>query len=486
MLTTFDLNPLFDALPDHNSPKFQALKNLPASPLCWRGLYEVICLLREHEYVFDKNRAKKPAQDLLDAIVSFLGSPMSDEVLLQACLKNAYGPPCKCLDKYDVDSIEVTFIETFHSSLDDDEDQPLTYHYPLFLESLYDLIAIVIQQVDHNKPISGHGSVATKKWPCGNVGRLLPHGAENLLKAALQRFHHLDNRLHSFNHVALILALMPWPADLKPALNAIQGDIAPLITSEFISFVKAYCSEKKDNMQHDVSLKHWSTIIANFALDDILTPHAQPLYTAFLRITKSMATKLKGLDGLILMVRGIETASSQFKSAAIKLWMNISEKQPLDPHLRSLVESVAGLNQNTSTNGGGVGFLPLLYATMIYRPECNNPECPLKERKDTVFKNCTQCKLMRYCGPQCQKAAWKHPIVPHKTICVKMGQIYKVKTDIIKLNDDISPNQVESSQDFVEAIKKDGLAEMAREVMDHFQMLNEVGADLLRRREEGI
>ncbi|KAF6754144.1 hypothetical protein DFP72DRAFT_1068973 [Ephemerocybe angulata] len=50
---------------------------------------------------------------------------------------------------------------------------------------------------------------------------------------------------------------------------------------------------------------------------------------------------------------------------------------------------------------------------------CANLRCPKK--MDGVYSRlCAKCDLMRYCGPECQKEAWKSLMFPHKTLCAKI------------------------------------------------------------------
>ncbi|TEB28997.1 hypothetical protein FA13DRAFT_685016 [Coprinellus micaceus] len=49
---------------------------------------------------------------------------------------------------------------------------------------------------------------------------------------------------------------------------------------------------------------------------------------------------------------------------------------------------------------------------------CLNLECP--QSADTYARLCSKCDVVRYCGPECQKQAWKAGIWSHKTLCKKI------------------------------------------------------------------
>jgi len=48
---------------------------------------------------------------------------------------------------------------------------------------------------------------------------------------------------------------------------------------------------------------------------------------------------------------------------------------------------------------------------------CDGPECQKKESEIGQFKKCAKCKKVRYCGRECQVAAWKTG--GHKEVCGK-------------------------------------------------------------------
>ncbi|KAF6749845.1 hypothetical protein DFP72DRAFT_911887 [Ephemerocybe angulata] len=44
---------------------------------------------------------------------------------------------------------------------------------------------------------------------------------------------------------------------------------------------------------------------------------------------------------------------------------------------------------------------------------CSHPECSKQEGGEVQLKKCSACKLVSYCGTQCQRGHWKE----HKSAC---------------------------------------------------------------------
>ncbi|KAF6751413.1 hypothetical protein DFP72DRAFT_907519 [Ephemerocybe angulata] len=53
---------------------------------------------------------------------------------------------------------------------------------------------------------------------------------------------------------------------------------------------------------------------------------------------------------------------------------------------------------------------------IVRKGGCTNLRC-LKKSDSANSRLCSKCDLMRYCGPECQKEAWKSTIFPHKKLC---------------------------------------------------------------------
>ncbi|KAJ7493830.1 hypothetical protein FB451DRAFT_1491260 [Mycena latifolia] len=47
--------------------------------------------------------------------------------------------------------------------------------------------------------------------------------------------------------------------------------------------------------------------------------------------------------------------------------------------------------------------------------KCTNPACPGPAGTNT--SGCSRCGIVRYCGSECQRAAWRASIFPHKQLC---------------------------------------------------------------------
>jgi hypothetical protein len=60
-------------------------------------------------------------------------------------------------------------------------------------------------------------------------------------------------------------------------------------------------------------------------------------------------------------------------------------------------------------------FLLALRLSTAYR--CASPNCTRVFGGSPGFKYCGGCQRIMYCSPQCQKAAWTHHAVPHRSVC---------------------------------------------------------------------
>ncbi|CAA7262393.1 unnamed protein product [Cyclocybe aegerita] len=59
---------------------------------------------------------------------------------------------------------------------------------------------------------------------------------------------------------------------------------------------------------------------------------------------------------------------------------------------------------------------------MVRRMGCWNIACP--SASQAIYSRlCSKCNLIRFCGEQCQKEAWKSPNLPHKSVCAKIHSL---------------------------------------------------------------
>ena len=63
---------------------------------------------------------------------------------------------------------------------------------------------------------------------------------------------------------------------------------------------------------------------------------------------------------------------------------------------------------------------------------CFAPGCPESAQSSGhVYKRCSGCRVVAYCGQSCQKRAWTYQHHPHKDICKKMKQVYDIGGDYL-------------------------------------------------------
>ena len=58
--------------------------------------------------------------------------------------------------------------------------------------------------------------------------------------------------------------------------------------------------------------------------------------------------------------------------------------------------------------------------TLVGGAKCNHAQCQAARKEGTLLKRCSRCKLMFYCGPDCQRAAWN---AGHKHACRREGEV---------------------------------------------------------------
>ncbi|KAF7371403.1 hypothetical protein MSAN_00776900 [Mycena sanguinolenta] len=58
-------------------------------------------------------------------------------------------------------------------------------------------------------------------------------------------------------------------------------------------------------------------------------------------------------------------------------------------------------------------ILTMLFFRLHHK--CMHIGCPSQSAKKTL--QCAQCAIVRYCGSDCQRKAWRDPVLPHKRLC---------------------------------------------------------------------
>jgi hypothetical protein len=58
-----------------------------------------------------------------------------------------------------------------------------------------------------------------------------------------------------------------------------------------------------------------------------------------------------------------------------------------------------------------------LLARLELVQRCAAPDCSRTYAEPLTFRYCSACKRVAYCSRQCQRRAWAHPAVPHRSVC---------------------------------------------------------------------
>ena len=58
--------------------------------------------------------------------------------------------------------------------------------------------------------------------------------------------------------------------------------------------------------------------------------------------------------------------------------------------------------------------------TRVGGAKCDYAQCHAAREEGAVLRKCSRCKIMFYCGPDCQRAAWR---AGHKHACRKEGEV---------------------------------------------------------------
>ncbi|KAF6743028.1 hypothetical protein DFP72DRAFT_151842 [Ephemerocybe angulata] len=113
----------------------------------------------------------------------------------------------------------------------------------------------------------------------------------------------------------------------------------------------------------------------------------------------------------------------------------------------------------------------LFEMAIVRKGGCGYLLCP----KNSVYsKLCSKCDLVRFCGQECQKAAWTAPIFPHKALCAK---IHTLRTSLPKETwASLWKNDQDSIDKFCSTKRVNG------KVVD-FGLVAEIGQSLARQKE---
>jgi hypothetical protein len=66
---------------------------------------------------------------------------------------------------------------------------------------------------------------------------------------------------------------------------------------------------------------------------------------------------------------------------------------------------------------------------------CFAPGCPESAQSSgRVYMRCSGCRVVAYCGKDCQRRAWADENHPHSSICKKMKQVYDVGGNYLHLD----------------------------------------------------
>ena len=108
------------------------------------------------------------------------------------------------------------------------------------------------------------------------------------------------------------------------------------------------------------------------------------------------------------------------------------------------------------------GFRRLADNQRCYAPGCSETFSSAGRR----FHKCARCNLIPYCSKPCQTRAWKHPTVPHRSICKKLGSLVELTPLPSKLMDPMG------GEAFVQTCKAKGIDEaIAADVAIHIKKI---------------
>ncbi|KIY61379.1 hypothetical protein CYLTODRAFT_478917 [Cylindrobasidium torrendii FP15055 ss-10] len=117
------------------------------------------------------------------------------------------------------------------------------------------------------------------------------------------------------------------------------------------------------------------------------------------------------------------------------------ERKALSPRIEaphgSGPRSISGAGQwlddidaNTARHGARINLMNAALSEACAAPECSQTTSTMNRR----FQGCGKCCLARYCSKECQVAAWRHPVVPHKPVCRFLQELNaKLQVDWAKI-----------------------------------------------------
>ncbi|KAJ7480019.1 hypothetical protein B0H11DRAFT_2422615 [Mycena galericulata] len=359
----------------------------PDGFLCTSALNYVLQFISAHNNWQLGMRTKY--HNVLDQLVAFLFSPQNIEKYA------ADWKICRIAQQKTAAPAIARFHEQMHVHAAPSTFNDLIARMCSFLESIVEGLQVKVQGED-------------QLWPM-NASALFPGGAKNAVLNLLQWFHTTE----SIAPLNLLVALLRHLPSDNPLLSALV---------ETPSFISAIADDFKKSVEKIKQLKRTKRS----------SPEQVHLNCYFFTCikTESGPTKYETLRSY-MRLRGQVIYDAL--GVLLDIYGTLFQKEVQAMVLMSLYTTpltfaadlvppgyVAGKDANTFLNPSTL----LRPALKMDKPMCAKALCPNANTATTATLSlCSGCRLVHYCSPACQRAAWAWKPMPHKVVCKDFAKL---------------------------------------------------------------
>lgn len=381
---------------------------------------------------------------MFDLCMTWLTTPRSSRQLAQLREHTA----CRCMEALRPEQADV-FKNVMHRKMTErftlrQANDP--YHLDMFIDVIVSILSYAVNdaldgpslyKVDRRrrkKPT--HPQYHTKHWP-ERINQLLPHGAEDSVRALLAW---LETREMPMI-LPSIIQLLKYLVEAGQQLIIQYIVTAPLFAQTLARFLMGRYMLWRGDEAYDppvASVKDdagpiGSVVLAGNFYGEIYqtTDLEQRIYFSDGCGTGRASEFARLLNCMLAWIRGLEsTCESLTEDQRLKLdiaWKNLSPfacflynhyvhmRQQPRLYLQEILDEGASLEAmyHHPVFRAFFAFMDLYNSKRCAAPECNATYSSA-ERK---FKHCAGCDRMAYCSVACQHLAWRHPSLPHHSIC---------------------------------------------------------------------
>jgi hypothetical protein len=295
--------------------------------------------------------------------------------------------------------------------------------FPLVLERFIEIYAESLKQAASPTAINIRFDRAAKRmtWPI-SLEEMLPYGPEQSIRGLLQWIE-LDlgpmiavDMLHALTTVIRLLGSLVLPYVITAAPILITYGIVPIF-----EYAAILSQDNSGRSLRGTPVQKVAAVTRSEGARILSGIMDRCNDTQRREMTRGHALRLMVVcnQAYAYITRPVTRREEHTRSNLAHIVATLNQDFPSLKHDAAIPPDLRALLAKHSKPGLWLLMLDGIN-TLMLDGQCVSPDCSRTYSNWWPFKWCGGCRRVKFCSRRCQKAAWNHPVVPHRQTCLRL------------------------------------------------------------------